>query len=143
MAKQDKMIEYKKMESAKKVEEAKKCIDMMVKKGVPVTAYSVRYYTGLSKTFIYGNAEIAAYIEQHKSDKRFSKRLYGSKETLVLKDAFGCELSVGDDVVFYEPYHLCKLSKGKIVQLFKERVSIETKESEIKFRVQPKMVMKV
>ena len=82
MAKEDKMIEATRAESAKKVELLKVAVDEMVEKGIAVTPYSVGKKTGLSKTFIYNNQEVKKYIEKYRSKERYNERKYERTEEL-------------------------------------------------------------
>lgn len=76
MANTDKMIEFNKEESAKKVIYAKNIVDMMVENGEAVTPYSVWKKSHLSKAFIYTNEDVKAYIEEHRSEKKYNFRTY-------------------------------------------------------------------
>lgn len=76
MAKSDKMVEVQKKESAKKVAFAKQIVDMMVENGEPVTPYTVHKKSNLSKAFIYTNEEVKAYIDEHRSAKKYNYRKY-------------------------------------------------------------------
>jgi hypothetical protein len=83
MGKEDKMLEAQKEESAKKVQYCKEVIDMMLEEGLPVTPYSVWKKTALSKTFIYKNEEIANYIEEHRSDKKYNYTKYSQQDVMI------------------------------------------------------------
>ena len=76
MSKTDKMVEVQKKESAKKVAYAKQIVDMMIKNGEAVTPYTVHKKSNLSKAFIYTNEEVKAYIEEHRSEKKYNYRKY-------------------------------------------------------------------
>lgn len=76
MARQDKMIEVQKQESAKKVAYAKQVVDMMIENGEAVTPYSVYKKSNLSKAFIYTNEEVQTYIAEHRSEKKYNYRKY-------------------------------------------------------------------
>ena len=76
MAKTDKMIEVNKSESAKKVAYAKQVVDMMVENEEAVTPYTVWKKSNLSKAFIYTNEEVIAYINTHRSEKKYNYRKY-------------------------------------------------------------------
>jgi polyhydroxyalkanoate synthesis regulator phasin len=74
MANYDKMIEAQKAYSEEKVAYAKEVVDVMVEHGEAVTPYSVWKKSKLAKSFIYSNKEVAAYIEEHRSQKEYNYR---------------------------------------------------------------------
>ena len=49
---------------------------MMIKNGEAVTPYTVHKKSNLSKAFIYTNEEVKAYIEEHRSEKKYNYRKY-------------------------------------------------------------------
>lgn len=85
MGKEEKMIEAQKLESAKKVEYTKKVVDEMIEQGIAVTPYTVWKRSGLSKGFIYTNEEVKAYIEEHRSEKKYNYRAYTPQDILYEK----------------------------------------------------------
>lgn len=82
MAKQDKMIESQKLQSAEKVRYAKEIVDTMVENKESVTPYTVWKKSHLSKAFIYTNEEVKAYIEQFRSEKKYNYRKYTPQDIM-------------------------------------------------------------
>lgn len=68
MAKEDNMIKRQKEYSKNKIEYGKKIVDEMISNGEAVSLYNVYKKSGLSKSFVYSNKELRAYIEQHKNN---------------------------------------------------------------------------
>ena len=74
MANYDKMLEAQQAYSREKVDYAKEIVDMMVENEESITPYSVWKKSKLAKSFIYTNKEVAAYIEEHRSQKEYNYR---------------------------------------------------------------------
>ncbi len=82
MAKEDKMIQAQKEESAEKVRYAKEVVDTMVENGETVTPYTVWKKSHLSKSFIYTNEEVKGYIDQFRSEKKYNYRKYTPQDVM-------------------------------------------------------------
>lgn len=70
MNKTEKMVEYSKKKTIATQQKAIDAINQMVESGEPITYYSVRQKTGISKSFLYNNAEVNALIKQHLSPEK-------------------------------------------------------------------------
>ncbi len=83
MGREDKIIESAKNKSIEKVKYLKDVVDIMIEENVAVTFYSVWKRSGLSKSFIYNNPEVVAYINEHKSEKKYNSRVYTNESILI------------------------------------------------------------
>lgn len=75
MARGDALVAARKLESETLVKKVKEIVDQMIENGEPVTPYSVAEKTTVSKTFIYQNKEVAAYIAEHRSPNPYNERI--------------------------------------------------------------------
>lgn len=88
MAKEDEMIKAKKEYSAKKVEYAKRVVDAMIRNKEAVTPYAVWKKSQLSKSFVYTNPEVKAYIARHRTRKsKYNYRKLNKEDLFMIDDA--------------------------------------------------------